>query len=401
MTTDQLLSIVSLALLWAVVIGAATFALLRLLRRSSLVVQFCLVLFATIGVLVAGMISAVNAMVITALDLQIMWYIIGVASLVAFGLSLLLGTRVARNAVQLATAARSIGAGETIQLGPESMSSELASLAQELKRTSARLEQSRRREAAIEDSRRKMVTWISHDLRTPLASMRAMAEALEDGLAADVSGYHSQLISQTDQMAVMINGLLELSKIQEGSLHLSSEPLHLYDVVSDAIADLMPLAAQRGVAVEGDGGDNPIVPGDGPMMSRAVRNLILNAILYTGEKTRVRIGLSRLGDNAVLTVADECGGIAVDDLDQVFIAGWQKNPRRETGGYTGTGVGLSVAAGIIGAHRGSLAVENTLDGCCFTAVLPLAGYGDDGDTPTSTVDSAGTPGISSTVEREH
>ncbi|MHA7155441.1 sensor histidine kinase [Arthrobacter sp. TMN-50] len=398
MTADQLLSIVSLALLWAVVIGAATFALLRLLRRSSLVVQFCLVLFATIGVLVAGMISAVNAMVITAMDLQIMWYIIGVASLVALGLSLLLGTRVARNAVQLAAAARSIGAGEIIQFGPESMSSELATLAQELEKTSARLDESRRRETAIEDSRREMVTWISHDLRTPLASMRAMAEALEDGLAADVSGYHAQIISQTDQMAVMINGLLELSKIQEGSLHLSSEPLHLYDVVSDAIADLMPLAAQRGVAVDGAGGDNPVVLGDGPVMSRAVRNLILNAILYTGEKTSVRISLARMGGSAVLKVADECGGIAADDLERVFVAGWQKSPRRETSGYPGTGVGLSVAAGVISAHGGTLAVENTPAGCCFTAVLPLAGRCDDGDSPTNPLDGTGTLGGTGTAE---
>ncbi|WP_026553000.1 hypothetical protein [Arthrobacter sp. H20] len=114
MTAEQLLAIVSLALLWAVLIGAVAFALLRLLRRSSLVVQFCLVLLATIGVLVAGMISAVNAMVVTAMDLQIMWYIIAIATLVALGLSLLLGMRVARNAVRLATAARRIGAGETV-----------------------------------------------------------------------------------------------------------------------------------------------------------------------------------------------------------------------------------------------------------------------------------------------
>lgn len=376
MTAEQLVSIVSLALLWAVLIGAATFWLLRLLRRAPLVAQFSLVLFATIGVLAAGMISAVNAMVITAMDLRIMWYIIGVAALVALGLSLLLGNRVARNAVQLAAAARSIGAGEDIQFTSSPMSSELSSLARELEKTSARLEQSRRREAAIEASRREMVTWISHDLRTPLASMRAMAEALEDGLASDASSYHAQIISQTDQMAVMINGLLELSKVQEGSLHLSSEPLDLYDVVSDAIADLAPLAAQRGVAVDGSGGENPVVLGDGPMMARAVRNLILNAVLYTGENTRVRINLVTKDGNAVLSVSDECGGIAAEDLERVFVEGWQKSPRLAGSGYAGTGVGLSVAAGVLSAHRGSLVVENTPGGCCFTAVLPLAGHVD-------------------------
>jgi len=391
-TAEQLLAIVSLALLWAVLIGAVAFALLRLLRRSSLVVQFCLVLLATIGVLVAGMISAVNAMVVTAMDLQIMWYIIAIASLVALGLSLLLGMRVARNAVRLATAARRIGAGETVSLGSDSMSSELASLAQELEKTSARLELSRRREAAIEASRREMVTWISHDLRTPLASMRAMAEALEDGVATDVSGYHAKIITQTDQMAEMINDLLELSKIQEGSLHLSSVPLHLYDLVSDAIADLTPLAAKKRLTVDGTSVGNPVVRGDAPTLSRAVRNLILNAILYTSEGTTVRISMTLRDGNAVIEVADHCGGIAAEDLDNVFIPGWQKDPGRTANGYSGVGVGLSMAAGIIGAHQGSLCVRNTQGGCCFTASLPLVEATRGDASPSNTPHSLGSTG---------
>ncbi|WP_343212905.1 ATP-binding protein, partial [Arthrobacter sp. H20] len=231
-----------------------------------------------------------------------------------------------------------------------------------------------------------MVTWISHDLRTPLASMRAMAEALEDGVATDVSGYHAKIITQTDQMAEMINDLLELSKIQEGSLHLSSVPLHLYDLVSDAIADLTPLAAKKRLTVDGTSVGNPVVRGDAPTLSRAVRNLILNAILYTSEGTTVRISMTLRDGNAVIEVADHCGGIAAEDLDNVFIPGWQKDPGRTANGYSGVGVGLSMAASIIGAHQGSLCVRNTQGGCCFTASLPLVeatrGDASPSNTPT-------------------
>ncbi|WP_253905867.1 HAMP domain-containing sensor histidine kinase [Arthrobacter sp. H5] len=287
------------------------------------------------------------------------------------GLSILLGTRVARNATALTTAARTIGGGGTVQLMSGPMSSELASLAGELERTSERLERSRRREAAIEESRRELVTWISHDLRTPLASMRAMAEALEDGVATDVSGYHLQIVAQTDQMAAMVNDLLELSKIQEGSLHLSAESLHLYDLVSDAIADLLPLADRRGVTIDGNGVAALMAVGDGPSLGRAVRNLILNAVLYTRDGTSVAITLIEESGMAVFAVRDQCGGIAKEDLQHVFTTGWQKTPGRSKDGMSGAGVGLGMAAGIIKAHRGTLTVSNVADGCCFTAALPL------------------------------
>ena len=82
------------------------------------------------------------------------------------------------------------------------------------------LEASRQREAAVENARRELVSWISHDLRTPLASMRAMTEALEDGMAADVPGYYRKIIAQTDLMAGMVNDLLELSRIHAGTMRL-------------------------------------------------------------------------------------------------------------------------------------------------------------------------------------
>ena len=132
MQGTELATILGWVLLWALVIGAFTLFLLRLLRRASVLAQICLVVVGTVAVLVAGMVSAFNAMVISARDLEIIWYILAMASVVAVVLSLMLGVGVSRNASRLVEAARRIGRGETLEAGDgaeraaPAMTSELA-----------------------------------------------------------------------------------------------------------------------------------------------------------------------------------------------------------------------------------------------------------------------------------
>ncbi|WP_458110977.1 HAMP domain-containing histidine kinase [Arthrobacter sp. R1-13] len=389
MQAAELFGIVAWALLWAVVIGGASMLVLRSLRRTSLAIQISVAVLATVAVLTAGVVSAFNAMFISARDLEVMWYILAIAAVVAVAMSLMLGARVSRNARALADAARDLGRGKKAGTAIPVMSSELAALADELQLSSKRLEESRQREAAVEKSRRELVSWISHDLRTPLASMRAMAEALEDGMAEEPDTYHRQIISQTDQMAGMVNDLLELSKIQAGTLQLTSEPLDLYDLASDAIADLAPLAAQRNITLDGGGERECLAVADGPSMGRAIRNLVLNAILYSPRDSLVHVEVGREGQDAMVSVRDSCGGIAEEDLKHVFETGWQKDLARSRAGhddgtvtgteenqrtpYSGAGVGLSMVAGIVRSHGGTVTVHNMGEGCRFSLRIPAEG----------------------------
>ncbi|WP_309107168.1 HAMP domain-containing sensor histidine kinase [Arthrobacter sp.] len=389
MQAAELIGIVAWALLWAVVIGGGSMLVLRSLRRTSLAIQISVAVLATVAVLTAGMVSAFNAMFISARDLEVMWYILAIAAVVAVAMSLMLGARVSRNARALADAARDLGRGKKAGTAIPVMSSELAALAEELQLSSKRLEESRQREAAVEKSRRELVSWISHDLRTPLASMRAMAEALEDGMAEDADSYHRHIISQTDQMAGMVNDLLELSKIQAGTLQLTSEPLDLYDLASDAIADLAPLAAQRNIRLDGGGERECLALADGPSMGRAIRNVVLNAILYSPRGSLVHVEVGREGEDAMVSVRDSCGGIAEEDLKHVFETGWQKDLARTRAGqnagtvmdtdenartpYSGAGVGLSMVAGIVRSHGGTVTVHNVGEGCRFSLRIPAEG----------------------------
>jgi signal transduction histidine kinase len=396
MQGTELATILGWVLLWALVIGAFTLFLLRLLRRASVLAQICLVVVGTVAVLVAGMVSAFNAMVISARDLEIIWYILAVASVVAVVLSLMLGVGVSRNASRLVEAARRIGRGETLEAGDgaeraaPAMTSELARLAQELEASSRSLAESRRREAAVEAARRELVSWISHDLRTPLAGIRAMTEALEDGMAADVPGYYRKIIGQTEQMTAMVNDLLELSKIQAGSLQLRAEALDLYDLVSDALSDLAPLAAGRGVTLDGGGDRECMAVADGPSLARALRNVLHNAVIYTGSGTEVHVSVGREDGYAVVAVQDQCGGIPEEDIPHLFETGWQRDPSRGApaglqGMYSGAGIGLSMVAGIVKAHGGTVQVQNVDGGCRFALALPA------GESAGAGVHQGGTP----------
>ncbi|WP_035750345.1 sensor histidine kinase [Arthrobacter sp. 35W] len=369
MTSGDLATIAAVVLAWALAIGAVTVVLQRLLRSASIVVQILLVVLATMAILVAGVVSAFNAMFITAEDLQVMWFILAIASVLAVVVAVLLGLGLARNTKRLAGDAARIGRGES--LAPQrKMTSELSALAAELAATSRNLEESRQRELAVENARRELVAWVSHDLRTPLASMRAMAEALEDGVAEDVSAYHQRIITQADQMAVLVNDLLELSKIQAGTMVLKSQQLDLYDVVSDAIADLAPVAASRAIAINGGAVAPTMVAADGASLSRAIRNVVLNGILYSAQGSTVSIAVTSTASEAVVEVSDGCGGIPEEDLPRMLTAGWQKDSGRTKSRYSGAGIGLSMVHGIIQAHHGTLEVANIEGGCRFRLRIP-------------------------------
>ena len=157
--------------------------------------------------------------------------------------------------------------------------------------------ESRDREVALEQSRRELVSWVSHDLRTPLAGLRAMTEALEDGLADDPARYHAQMRAEVERMVRMVDDLFELSRIHAGVLRLSPQPVALGDVVSEALASADSVARARGVRLDGAVDEGVLVNADPAGLSRVVSNLLMNAIRHTPAdgvvEVRGRVGRRR------------------------------------------------------------------------------------------------------------
>ncbi len=238
--------------------------------------------------------------------------------------------------------------------------------------------EARERERAAEASRRELVAWISHDLRSPLAGIQAMAEAVADGVVADsgeVTDYARRICGETTRLSGMVGDLFELSRITAGALELTMASVPLRDVVSDAVAAQAPLAEQKRVRMVEYADTWPIVSGSDPELARIVRNLVSNAVRHTPPDGTVAVQLGIEGNEALLAVDDGCGGIPDDEISRVFDVAFRGTQARtpERGGLaSGGGLGLAIAKGLVEAHRGRIGVRNHGPGCRFEVRLPLS-----------------------------
>ncbi|MDP9117901.1 MAG: HAMP domain-containing histidine kinase, partial [Actinomycetota bacterium] len=279
----------------------------------------------------------------------------------------------------LSAAVLELSEGRVPSHGGRRLTAELEYVRRELRTTAERLATSRAREQALESARRELVAWVSHDLRTPLAGLRAMSEALEDGVVDDPDQYFKQIRTSVDRLSGMVDDLFDLSRIQAGSFAREIDTIPLDDLVSDCLAALEPLAAAQGVRLNGTLAGTAVVSGNGPELNRALTNLVANAIRHTRTHGRVDVIVGVNGSApgqpcAEVIVHDECGGIAEDDLARVFEVGFRGEAARtpQTAHPAGAGLGLAITRGIVEAHSGHVDVVNTDGGCRFTISLPIS-----------------------------
>jgi len=349
-----------------------------LLRRASLRLSLQAASAIAVLAVVAGTLGTANAMFISQHDLRVIGMVCVVAGLVAFGFSWLLGRHVEAGSLALRRAARALGQEETGFSAPAGpMAAELAALSEELAATAGKLRDSRERERRVERSRRQLVAWVSHDLRTPLAGLRAMAEALEDGIATDPDRYHRQIRAEVTRLSAMVEDLFELSRIESGTLSLSLDSIEAGDLVSDTVASMEALARARGVRLAGQADSALLIQADTRELSRALANLVTNAIRHTPRDGHVQVTATAEGDGVLMTVTDGCGGIPEADLASVFDTAWRGTRARTPEADGGAGLGLAIVRGIVEAHQGRVSVVNTGDGCRFEVRLPALGASPD------------------------
>jgi signal transduction histidine kinase len=375
--------LVAISCLGAVLAALVAWGLLIPLRRRRVAVQAVVAVLAPVLAVAIGVAWAASDMFIMSHDLWALFVVLTAAGTVALITAVLLGRRVAAASRSVGDMARRLGEagpGTVLREVPaaEAAPEELTVLAAELEQTSSRLAEARAQAAALEASRRELVAWVSHDLRTPLAGLRAMAEALEDGIVIDdatVARYHRTMRQEADRLAGLVNDLFELSRIEAHSLSLDFERVGLDDLVSDAIAGVSMAAAAKRIDLRGEVRQPvPVVELSTPEMARVVRNLLDNAIRHTpaGGTVVVNAGLDEEGRGAQVWVQDSCGGIPDRELARVFDMAYRGDTAR-TPGDGRAGLGLAVARGLVDAHHGHITVHNEGHGCRFTVTVPLFG----------------------------
>jgi signal transduction histidine kinase len=367
--TVELIGIAGGAAAVAVLLGLP---LLAALRRRSVAVQVSVLALVIVAGIALGVFAAARAMFISEHDLAVIEVVLVAVATVGVAAAVLLGGRIAATSTSLVEVARRIGSSDDRPESTVSGAAELAQLARELELMEQRLDEARSRERAVEESRRELVAWVSHDLRTPLAAIRAMVEALEDGVVtdpADVARYHSMMRAETDRLAALVDDLFELSRTQAGALRLQLERVSLGDLVSDAIAGVAPVADAKGVRLVGRiEGPAPEVNVSTPEVLRALRNVLENAIRHTPTDGSVMVEAgSEDNDHVYVSVIDSGGGVPEADLERIFDVAYQSDPARTAGG---AGLGLAIARGFVEAHHGRITVRNENGGARFTVRIP-------------------------------
>jgi len=225
-----------------------------------------------------------------------------------------------------------------------------------------RLAMEERSRRQIEDARRQMVAAVSHDLRTPLASLRLLVEAIDDGVATGETRerYLSEMRTHVEALTKLIDDLFELSRIEAGEIAWTMGRVELRELIGDTVAAMRAPAEARGVALAAElPADELPARADAEKVQRVLFNLIQNAIRHTPADGSVTVRARTAGDGIEVEVADEGEGIPAGDGERVFEAFYRGDEARSE---EGAGLGLAVSRAIVEAHGGRIWLESSSPG---------------------------------------
>jgi signal transduction histidine kinase len=287
-----------------------------------------------------------------------------VSALSAVAGALLLSGWILRPLERLRTASGQLARGDLSARASESGPRELVELSTSFNEMAANIE-------LLFDARRQLIAWASHDLRTPLASLRAMIEALEDGLAAPQE-YMPAIRDQLETLALLVEDLFELARIDAGILTLDLQEQPLGELISSCVRGLQAEARARNIHLEARLADDPPVRIAPDKVERVLLNLLTNAVRHTPSDGAVSVVLQPNGDHVVVAVEDTGTGLTTDAQQRMFERFWRDDESR-TRSRGGAGLGLAIAQGLVQAHGGTIWAENLRSGGARVAfTLPLA-----------------------------
>ncbi len=253
--------------------------------------------------------------------------------------------------------------GRSLNTVAETMEQSLS----ELKTANTRLQNDMERTAAQNEARSRFIRNVSHELKTPISLIQTYAEGLHENIAADAADrdfYCSVIEDEAAKLSQVIAKLTTLVQLESGSEELSIERFDILELTGRLLQRHAPLFAERGVAVPTLPDTPCFVWGDGLLIEQVVTNFLTNALHHVSENGHIRIDTTR-GDTVTrITVFNTGTGIPDEDLPHIWES-FYKIDKARTRAYGGTGIGLSVVAAIMQAHRMPYGVENRPDGVAF------------------------------------
>jgi signal transduction histidine kinase len=356
-------------ILFAVIVAVATLAAglaaaLLLRRLPTLRLQLTGLALTAVLLPLAAVLLSGAVMFSSGHDLTVL-LVAGAAASAAVAAGLLLAATILRPVERLRLASTALARGDLGARAPTTGPAELAELARSFNDMAAQLED-------LFDARRQLVAWASHDLRTPIASIQAMLEALEDGLA-EPERYVPAMREQIRTLSLLVDDLFELARIDAGVLTLEIEETPLPRLIESCLRGLEAEAHARRVALEAHmDGAIPSVRCAPDKVERVLFNLLTNALRHTPSDGSVAVVVELLREEVQVTVEDTGAGMPADSLRRMFDRFWRGDPARsrETGG---AGLGLAIARGLVEAQGGRIWAENRPNGGAkISFTLPAA-----------------------------
>jgi signal transduction histidine kinase len=318
---------------------------------------------------------AAYAMFISTHDLSLLTLLLAYSIAIAAIYSLLVSSSISDSLRALSIAAKRMSAGDLTARVPLAPERELAELGVAFNAMAAQLESAFQRQRELEDARQGLIAAVSHDLRTPLASLRVMVEAINDGVANDpetVRRYIKAMERETVSLGRLIDDLFELARLDAGQIELRLQPNPIGTIVQETLESLGGQAARQGIALRStvDRAIPPVLV-DPDRIQRVLYNLIQNAIRHTPADGSVVIEALDRGLVVQVNVRDTGEGIPATDLSHVFDRFYRGDKARSRDTSAGAGLGLSIARRLVETHGGRIWVAQPPEGgSVFSFTLP-------------------------------
>lgn len=331
-------------------------------RMNRLGRRFVVATLIVLAVALLMIAVAAQAMFINDHDLGLLMWVLIPAVLAAAVVAMLMARPVARDAKRICDAAMRVADGDLTARTGVIRNDELGEAAEMFDRMVERLD-------SIEHERALMLSSISHDLRTPLAALRAAVEAIRDGVAPDPEMYLTGMERQVRALSSLVDDLQLHTRLVSGTLTLNRTALDLTELADESMETLRPLAESRRVKLLLEATQRVTVDADGSQLARVVRNLLDNAIRHAPADSVVLIQVEQDGAHATLKVIDQGQGFPPAFRERAFDPFTRADEARDTS--TGTaGLGLSIARGIVTAHDGTVGLGDGPGGVVVIS-LPL------------------------------
>lgn len=359
------------ALLYGIFAGAAVLTLIVGWRLPALTRRFRTLRTTLQVVGLAAVVVAAAAVSVSAITMFLSTHdlrLVLVALLLGVGLGVALALTVTRplaaDLAELAATAGKVGSGDLTARPSIDRADEVGDVARAMDSMIDELEAAHRFREKTEADRREFLAAIGHDLRTPLTSMRAAVEAIQDGLAPDPERYLRSIAKDLESLSVLIDDLFELARLEAGEQPTDQTEVDLAVVASDIAHSMAPLTEPRAISIEVRG--NAVASASESGMIRLIRNLVDNAVGHSPSGGSVSVDIEARSSSVEVTVRDEGPGFPPGFRDVAFQSFTRADPARRRGGV---GLGLAIARAIVEAHSGTIRIVDS-DGGVISFNLP-------------------------------